>query len=59
VDETPKLNENWRAKVDEDGHYSFAGIPLHTPIGKSAMACDLKLRVMLASQYRRVISVPL
>jgi|ERR1700730_4573811 hypothetical protein len=41
----------WRAAVDEDGHYSFA-VPLRcrspplAPIGKSATACDLALRLM-------------
>ena len=47
-----------RATSKFNGHYSFAGSPLRAPIGKSAAACDLKLRVMLASRYRRVIPCP-
>jgi hypothetical protein len=50
-----------RGKMDFlASHYSFAvvllcGGPLRAPIGKSATACDLEPRVMLASQYRTVI----
>jgi hypothetical protein len=43
---------NWRATVDENGHYSFA-VPLRcrdqprAPIGQYATSCDFVLRLMV------------
>ena len=47
----------WRATVDEDGHYCFAVAlrcrsPSRTQIGKSATAHDLALRLAGCSGHR-------